>query len=683
MFPIAFQLKHQPNLKLPEIINILGSSPRRNIIDIQNRFFQSLLREPITISLRYFYNLSATSNDKCLEIYLIFNTESEDISKRISSALQTSDFYQIYPFQTIEFNTFQSQTLQNLDWVNSLMEIHKAQTISDKGYYLPRPFSANNEHDMVTVCEQLSRIRKISPERFLLEITLQPYNNPAESSQWIKAIDTLLNVQSQAGNSGKDAMRETVIKGFQEYQTKYSHNPVFTYSIKLLGQTDNHLSNLAITWLQNATNIDYANYCQNLPILKRGSIEFQQSLQATCEVKISPRSSNNSSVWQQISDQTIHQIFSPKPLFGDGSTQRSKYVPPPTPPNSSALPNPTTTPATSSSLASGSSNALSTSIATQGWHRPQPPRIEDFLPLRYLVTFDEFSSFLRVVVPDPQPISSMAILQPSYPTMTAEELFNNYRHLITPDTYIVGLDDNGNVITSSWDEIAHRLLAGVPGAGKTNFLRWVLFQFLYANPKRKIYIADFKGVDFQFLADLGVNVNLVTTVEDCQTQIEIINNEELLVKQQLMSQYKVTKLSALQKEGVDIDRTLWLIDEAADIAYASSKLRTKIEDSLAKYARQGRSPGIQVVYCTQRISTTVITPQVTDQCEERVIFRVTASASEIVLEDSSASEIPMHAKGRAILDSPQGRMFINTPFMQNPEGSKIPISATLWKHIQG
>ncbi|MFM5898685.1 MAG: hypothetical protein ACKO8W_14505, partial [Dolichospermum sp.] len=92
MFPITFQLKHQPNLKLLDIVNLYGSSPRRNIIDIQNRFFQSLLREPITISLRYFYNPSAISNDKCLEIFLIFNTESEDISKRISSALQTSDF---------------------------------------------------------------------------------------------------------------------------------------------------------------------------------------------------------------------------------------------------------------------------------------------------------------------------------------------------------------------------------------------------------------------------------------------------------------------------------------------------------------------------------------------------------------------------------------------------------------
>ncbi|MFM6689450.1 MAG: hypothetical protein ACKPH9_26020, partial [Dolichospermum sp.] len=43
MFPITFQLKHQPNLKLLDIVNLYGSSPRRNIIDIQNRFFQSFL----------------------------------------------------------------------------------------------------------------------------------------------------------------------------------------------------------------------------------------------------------------------------------------------------------------------------------------------------------------------------------------------------------------------------------------------------------------------------------------------------------------------------------------------------------------------------------------------------------------------------------------------------------------
>ena len=72
----------------------------------------------------------------------------------------------------------------------------------------------------------------------------------------------------------------------------------------------------------------------------------------------------------------------------------------------------------------------------------------------------------------------------------------------------------------------------------------------------------------------------------------------------------------------------------------------------------------------------------TDQCEEKVIFRLKAAASQIVLDDPQASEIPMNVKGRAVLDSPEGRMFVNTPFIQPPEGTTVPISATLWKHLQ-
>jgi FtsK/SpoIIIE family len=675
IFPTAFQLKHQPNLKLLDIVNISGSSPRRNIIDIQNQFFQSLLRDPITISLRYFYNPSATSNDKCLEIFLIFNTESEDISKRISSALQTSEFHQIYPFQTIEFNTFQSQTLQNLDWVNSLMEIHKAEIISDKGYYLPRPFSANNKHDMVAVCEQLSRIRKISPERFLLEITLQPYNNTAEYSQWMNAIDTLLKVPSQASNSSKDAIRETVIKGFQDYQTKYSHNPVFIYSIKLLGETDNYLSNLATTWLQNATKSDYANYYQNLPIIKRGSTEFEQSLQATCEVQISPRSSNNSSVWQQISNQAVHQVFGSKPRFV------SQYVRSSQQPNQNSQPlsNSTATPATSSSLASGSSHALTTSIATQGWHRPQPARIEDFLPLRYLVTFDEFSSFLRVVVPDPKPISSMAILQPSYPTMTAEELFNNYRHLITPDTYIVGLDDNGNVITSSWDEIPHRLVAGETGYGKSNFMKWIIFQFVYANPQRKIYVIGLKANEFLRMKSFLHNLEVVNTVEGCTSFLESFDLEEYNKRELLFEQYDVDNFKFLREEKIDICRTLLVIDEAADVASASPKLKDFIEQKLSKYARKGRSFGIHFIYSTQRPAE-VITKQVTEQCGEKTIFKVSMDNSQRILErpDAGIHEL----KGRALWQIGYSRWcFVNTPEIKMPQGSTVPISDTIWSKL--
>ena len=680
-FPIAFHLNNQPNPK--EIADRHGNSPLRTVIALQHQLFQLLLREPITLSLRYVYDPHASA-DQRLQIFLIFNTElpstseQEQLKRRLTSALQSSEFYQIYPFQLIDLNTNQFPTLQKLDWVKAITEIQKVETISPKGYYLPRLFPENPDHDMVKICEQLSRIGQ---ERFLLEITLQPYNNPSERTKSLNALETILKAHSKASNSAKDAILETVIKSAQNHQTNYSHKPLFTYSIKLLAEQEYSLSNLAISWLQNATNSDYASQCHP-PILTRGSAEFQQSLQATRQVRVVPLSYQHSPAlqnWhQEFGSQTVSKVFrgGGNSIFGDGSTVYSNPTPPPQPPTGYSLPNANPT---SGSLVSGGGSSLSN--AFQGWTTSQPALMQDLLPLRHLVTLDEISSFLRVVIPDKK-LTGMAIGQTSYPTMTAEQIFDKYRHLITPDTYIVGLNDQGTPIVSNWEIIPHRLLAGATRAGKTNFLSWLIFQFLYTNPNRKIYIADFKGIDFPFLADLNINLNIATTVEDCQAQVATIQNDEFLTRQKLMSEHKVAKLKALQREGVNIDRTIWIIDEAADISDASSKVRNEVENSLKKYARQGASYGIQVVYCTQRVSTAVITPQVTDQCEEKVIFRLKAAASEIVLDDPLASEIPMDAKGRAVLDSPEGRMFVNTPFIQPPEGTKIPISATLWKHLQ-
>jgi hypothetical protein len=148
-----------------------------------------------------------------------------------------------------------------------------------------------------------------------------------------------------------------------------------------------------------------------------------------------------------------------------------------------------------------------------------------------------------------------------------------------------------------------------------------------------------------------------------------------------MQKYGVSDLKSLQNEGVDIDRTLWVIDEAADIADFSSKLRDSLEKRLKEYARKGRKYGIHILYCTQRPTTEVVTKQVTDQCEEKIVFRVTPVASQRILDDTIAGDIPKNARGRAWLDGYAGRMFVNVPKMEKPEGSTIPISDTLWHHF--
>jgi DNA segregation ATPase FtsK/SpoIIIE-like protein len=204
---------------------------------------------------------------------------------------------------------------------------------------------------------------------------------------------------------------------------------------------------------------------------------------------------------------------------------------------------------------------------------------------------------------------------------------------------------------------------------------------LYVNPSRKIYIADFGGVDFRHLNKLNLNIEIVDELEACRDLVDKIHHEEYEKRVNLMKEYDVSDLKLLQREGVDIDRTLWIIDEAADIAEASSKLRDSIEKRLKEYARKGRKSSIHVLYCTQRPSATVITSQVTDQCEEKTVFRVSPDASQLILHDAVAGDIPKGAPGRAWLDGYAGRMFINVPKMKKPEGSIIPIADTLWHYF--
>jgi DNA segregation ATPase FtsK/SpoIIIE-like protein len=272
----------------------------------------------------------------------------------------------------------------------------------------------------------------------------------------------------------------------------------------------------------------------------------------------------------------------------------------------------------------------------------------------------------------------------------AEELFEYYKSLLAQDPetyrdrYIIGINDAGEPVMSSWAETPHRLVAGVPGSGKTNFLNWVIFQFIYANPKGKIYIADFTGVDFQFLVKrLKVNVEIITTIEEYQQLVEKLYTGDYQRRTELLKTYEVQNIQQLREEEVEIERTLWIIDEAADIAHAKFKLKEQIDNRLSEYARQGRKLGLHLIYCTQRPSTAITTPQVLDSCEERMVFRVTETVSESIIETTQAGRIPKEAIGRAFLKNVGGgdnNGFVNTPFIQVPVGKKVNVSDTLWQN---
>jgi FtsK/SpoIIIE family len=644
---------------------------RRAINSICGNFADKQVLSTTQFTIRY---LKDENNASAVNTYFCISRSEHDFSSEEVELIQLN----------IEatLGTIFKTSLCQLDWQQRICTDAISQIVKDEFFdlsnnlYVPRFLKASNAANFY----QVINFMESKDSKIALEVYLQPYYALEERERWLQGIEQVIQ-KIQLDSNSRSSFGHA-LADYQEYKKYYSRDTtlpyLFNYSVRAYGEKQSHVQALLSAFRDSAISQDDTADCLviNLPS------------QSSSLTKIGSTEALQRPEWQNTSlvNTPIQKIVETNKTgwgkFGNGSLDIDNWLATgiglqqidSSNPRIESLPQQV-------NLTQSSQDQLVLSQSGQVTKKqaPAPITIFDLKPLHKIACLEEIQGFFGLEVSEKIGIS--------YPTMTAEEIFDLYKHLITRDTYIIGIDDECKPITSSWDETPHRLLAGVPGAGKTNFLRWLLFQFLYANPKRKVYITDFKGLDFQFIKNIHPYTDISITIESCQEQAAKIHQKEFLMRQELMSKRNVTKLSTLRKElqkydEEDVDRTLWLIDEAADISFASGKVRTEIENSLTKYARQGRSFGIQVVYCTQRVSSAIITPQVIDQCEEKVIFRVATAASTIVLDNPIASEIPMNAKGRAVLDSPQGRIFINTPFMQSPEGSEIPISATLWKHLQ-
>jgi hypothetical protein len=583
--------------------------------------------------------------------------------------------------------THQPEVFNQLNWVSSIGELFKHGEFVDEPEfigYLPHVFSAKLIDDQFSILELLEAAEC---EKLVLEFSLETYNSPSEQACWKNAIEDLVSHLSSCASKSNSV--KYALELYRNYQSNYTENQLFKYSLKALGCSA--IDTVAI--LQNFLGLlGKANARQKISSILTYSpndSSFKGSLEATQNVQVFQNIKWHG--WEKPIGKSLEKKFIKETVksggllscFDDGTLNFPRL------PsnlgqlnsslgrlNSSKKTNHALLNSNESTLAPNSSDlVLGGNTSLSRIFEVQIPKVEHLKPLHHLTTFQEVVGFFQVFSP------TASVQQNNFFALSAEEIFTKYRHLITKDTYIVGLDDNENPIISSWAEIPHRLIAGVSGAGKTNFLNWIIFQFLYVNPKRKVYIADFGGVDFQYLSKLELNVEIVDTLEDCKDLVKKIHREEYERRRDLMKEHGVTDLKLLQEEGVDIDRTLWIIDEAADIAYASSKLRGDIETKLQEYARKGRKFGIHMLYCTQRPTTEVVTKQVTDQCEEKTVFRVSPDASQRILDDPIAGEIPKDARGRAVLDGYAGRRFVNVPKIEKPEGSKIPIADTLWRYF--
>ncbi|MEG3849992.1 FtsK/SpoIIIE domain-containing protein [Microcoleus sp. herbarium19] len=639
---------------------------RKNIQKTQQQLITSIsnLGTNLTISLRYIYDPNQSPK---LKTYLLIdhphNTQTAEDSEQILSLLtkgKLSQFFTLTPQPNLT-------PFQNLDWVQTIGEILKHEEfIAPQNYYLPHLFEANQTNDMSAVCDVIHRL----DSKLILEITLQTYHNPTQKSLWVNAINQML-AQLEKVNANTSGIKDNILSVtsalYQKYQQSYPNSDLFQYSIKALAENRADAFPVLDTLINHAIKeTPHGKRCRIIQISKNQP-GFSESLEATKNVNIS--SAIEWEGWHKNnSEMSIANAIQPQKKglgkFGGDSgslSDKPSFYPQNQPPmiggvNSEQNPN---LPQLYNAVSDGSGLAKLSST-------PPPSRMVDLKPLHRLATAQEISGFFRIAVSRSASDVSIEEEPNKLPEkLTIEDVVRKYRQLITEDTYIVGIDQKGKPCISDFSKIPHRIVAGVPGSGKTNFITSVIYQFLYANPERKIYIADFQaGMHYQLIVDQQPSLEMVTELEQCATLLNQLWKEHE-TRRELMRDKRVRSLTDLkQKHNIKKHRIVLIIDEAFYIQNAERKTRESIEKNLMGLAAQARVTGIHIIYCSQRPTPEVIPSQISDNMDERLIFRVQPAASQRLLDDDRAASLPVEPRGRAVYRGSEPELtIVATPFV--------------------
>jgi len=577
------------------------------LTDLLTAFFQT----DVTLSLRY--------HNRPRQTTLHLNSPKEAIAPLTDSPL---------------LHSYRITAIPNPDgqWVKAIGQLTKPESfIEPQNYYIPHPFPTQKSPDLNPLLDLLSHLRG----QCCLDIIIQPETQ--DPTPWRNAMTQILTQLEAVRKESKDYndpwLKQT-LDTYRYYQQHYAHSPLLRFQIRAFGENP-HDVNLILAELAKTIMTDPSPSGRPM-IIDANDPRFPASLSAIEQCQFSDDLIAEG--WHKPFTQlTIQEAIQPPRrglgVFDDGSLSFTNL----TSPKPAPKPMPILGAASSGGLVKAGESALAPFT-----NRDHTPRISELRSLNLLATAAELADFCPILAPAPP--------QPQLPdALNLIDLIAQYGNLINLDQYIVGQTPQGQIITSSWSDIPHRIVAGITGTGKTNFLKSVIYQFLHANPHRQLYLADFQaGLHYQLIADLRPTLNLVTELEDFAALLATLW-EEHESRRTLMREHRVTSLNDLNAKIPDPkQRILLIIDEAFFILNAEYDTKAEIQKYLTALAAQSRVSGIHIIYCSQRPTPEVIDRQISDNMDERVIFRVQPNASDTLLDNQAAANLPQKPKGCAI-----------------------------------
>jgi len=180
--------------------------------------------------------------------------------------------------------------------------------------------------------------------------------------------------------------------------------------------------------------------------------------------------------------------------------------------------------------------------------------------------------------------------------------------MIPPISACIGLTDNGQplLLRLPSPDVAHVLVAGATGSGKTELMRAIILSLVAANRQAKVQLAliDPKSRGFGPLASLPhLIAPPATNIESAAALL--------------------TRLAAeMDRRDVDnasLPRIVIVVDEVIDLLMMGGK---PVEAALTRLAQRGREAGLHLILGAQKPSSTILGPQLKANLPVRLVGRV-------------------------------------------------------------
>lgn len=182
------------------------------------------------------------------------------------------------------------------------------------------------------------------------------------------------------------------------------------------------------------------------------------------------------------------------------------------------------------------------------------------------------------------------------------------RALQSPGTAILGLDSEGVplLLRLASPDVAHCLIAGTTGSGKTELARTIIASLVMHQKPRDIQLALFDPKMRGFAPFAFASHLLFPVVADADETMARLS-------------YLVDEMERRDRDLIERPHIVIVIDELADLLQMCG---SKLEMLLTRLVQRGRSAGISLIACTQKPMARVVGGLVKANFPVRLVGRV-------------------------------------------------------------